>query len=87
MRTKKREPRAKVSPRTQVMEDHGVDRAAFPFASYVSGRGWKGHMTARDAYLVARSDAIGVHGLNANRVLVLVADTATGAEVPAPAGL
>ncbi len=46
-----------MNPRVAQIESHGVDRNRYPFASYVYGRGWRGHLTADAARKAAESGA------------------------------
>lgn len=41
---------------TKQMEEHHVDRSRYPFASFVCGRGWRGHKTEEAAFRAARRD-------------------------------
>ena len=61
------------------MEEHGVDRSRFFFASFVYGRGWRGHATidaARSS--AARDSARAVRQFGGGLPQHLVAETASG---------
>ena len=69
----------KASPRAEQIASHGVNASRFPFASYVAGRGWRGHKTAEAARSAADRDAnraMRTHG--GGRPQALVAVSATG---------
>jgi len=73
---------AKTNARTAQMDAHGVDRARYPFASFVAGRGWKGHKTAEKAHAAALRDARRQQSqFGGGYPQAIAADTATGATV------
>lgn len=74
------------NPRLSQIEEHGVDRAKYPFASFCYGRGWRGHKTLDAAISAAKRDAarcVREHG--GSEPQHLVADTASGKTVYAGA--
>jgi len=69
----------KTSPRAEQIASHGVNASRCPFASFVFGRGWRGHKTAEAARSAADRDANRVMRIyGGGRPQAIVAVSATG---------
>lgn len=70
-----------MSQRINQIKQSGVDAAKTPFASFVYGRGWKGHKTAETATKAMLRDSRWFAKTHGGQPQAMVVDAATGKPV------